>query len=124
MHTHKVAHCDIKPSNVVVDCKMGRVTLIDFDLAVRGIRWMDGFSGTEGWSAPEVGGTTGYDPFRADVWSAGKVLDEICSNCPESTDREFLLRLSDKMLDTDPTARPSIKNVVRDLDRYLDRRAT
>ena len=36
LHEHKVAHCDLKTKNVVVDRDTGHVTLIDFDLAASG----------------------------------------------------------------------------------------
>ena len=114
-----MAHCDLKTANVVVDHDTGRVTLIDFDLAVRGQNWLDGFTGTNGWTAPEVGNVARYDPMRADVWSAGIVLHSMATSCPESADRQFLLNLSKRMMTEDPSMRPSMKNVVQDFDRYF-----
>ena len=66
MHEHGVAHCDLKTSNVVID-EQGYVTIIDFDLAVRDVASLDGFTGTDGWTAPEVGRGPKYDPMLADV---------------------------------------------------------
>ena len=123
LHVHNVAHCDLKTRNVVVDPDTGRVTLIDFDLAVRGQDWLDGFTGTNGWAAPEVGHVARYNAPKADVWSAGKVLHTVASNCPESADRAFLLELSDGMMAVDPNARPSMKTVVHSLDRYVNSHA-
>ena len=123
MHEHKVAHCDLKTANVVVDRDTGRVTLIDFDLAVRGLDWLDGFTGTNGWTAPEVGEVARYNPMKADVWSAGKVLRTTAWKCPEAADRQFLLELSDSMMAKDPNARPSMKTVVESFDRYVESHA-
>ena len=119
LHANKVAHCDLKPSNVVVDPDTGRVTLIDFDLAVRGCDWLAGYSGTATWTAPEVGNVNRYDPFRADIWAAGKVLEAILKDCPDSADCDFLLRLSMAMMATDPNSRPSMEDVVMDFGRYV-----
>ena len=124
IHKHDVAHCDLKPGNVIVDRDTGRMTLIDFDLSVHGLDALDGFTGTDGWTAPEVGEAPSYDPFKADVWSAGKVLREMCSTCPDSAERKFLRDLSKKMSVDDPKARPSMKDVVRDLDGYLEGRVS
>ena len=113
----------MKTANVVVDCSTGRVTLIDFDLAVRGLHWLEGFAGTNGWTAPEVRHIARYNPIHADVWSAGKVLHTIAQKCPESADREFLLELSDGMMAMDPNRRPSMKTVIRSFERFLESRA-
>ena len=123
LHEHKVAHCDLKTANVVVDRNTGRVTLIDFDLAVRGLDWLAGFSGTHGWTAPEVGRVPRYNPMKADVWSAGKVLHTAALKYPESADRAFLLELSDGMMAMDPNKRPSMKTVVESFDRYVESHA-
>ena len=119
LHEHKVAHCDLKTKNVVVDCDTGHVTLIDFDLAVRGLDWLNGFTGTSGWTAPKVGHVARYDPIKADVWSAGKVLHTVTWKCPESVDHQFLLELGDSMMAMNPNSRPSMKKVVKAFDRYV-----
>ena len=120
LHKHKVAHCDLKTANVVVDHDTGHVTLIDFDLAVRGVDSLDGFAGTVEWTAPEVGNVTRYDPMGADVWSAGKVLHSVVSSGPKSADRQFLLDLAKGMMTEDPSTRPSMQNVVQDFDRHYE----
>ena len=123
LHKHKVAHCDLKTANVVVDHDTGHVTLIDFDLAVRGVDSLDDFAGTVGWTAPEVGNVTRYDPIRADVWAAGKVLHSVVSSSPKSADRQFLLDLAKCMMTKDPRKRPRMKNVVQNFDRYYENHA-
>ena len=108
---------------MLVDRVTGRVTLIDFDLAVRDQTWLDGFSGTDGWAAPEVGKVARYNAMQADVWSAGKVLHTTASSCPESADRQFVLELSSAMMAKDPSSRPSMKNVVERFDVYVESHA-
>ena len=120
LHSHKVAHCDIKPSHVVVDLSTGHLTLIDFDVAVRGHDWLENYRGTDDWTAPEIGNVDRYDPLCADVWATGKVLDAICENCGESVDRDFLLGLSKVMMAPEPEARPSMKRVVEMFERYAE----
>jgi serine/threonine protein kinase len=75
MHDHGVAHMDLKPSNIIIPLIYGQLTIIDFSLAVRlnaPQHTFVGFTGTEGYMAPEVGKAT-YNPIRADLWSCGKV---------------------------------------------------
>ena len=120
LHEHGVAHCDLKPANLVVNQVTGSATLIDFDLAVRGLDWLDGFTGTNGWTAPEVGQVPRYNPMQADVWSAGKVLRTLALDHPLSNDREFLLGLGEDMMANDSIARPSMKDVIERFDRYIE----
>ena len=124
LHEHKVAHCDLKPSNVVVDRNTGYLPLIDSDLAVRGLEWLDSFSGTKGWTAPEVGVAARYNAMPADVWAAGQVLRSFTWGFPSSgsPDRQFLLGLGKKMMAVDPDARPSMRDVVGMFERYIQSR--
>ena len=63
LHQHNVAHCDLKPDNVVVDTKSEsqvspRMFIIDFDLAMsveREETMTEGWCGTPPWIAPELG---------------------------------------------------------------------
>jgi serine/threonine protein kinase len=86
LHQHNVAHCDLKPGNVVVDPKYGLVTsprlfIIDFDLAqfVESEETMEeGWCGTPQWTAPELGSRDGplqrYSPILADRWACGRMI--------------------------------------------------
>ena len=100
------------------------MTIIDFDLAVRGMDTLDGFTGTDGWTAPEVGKAQRYNPMLADIWSAGKVISSLCWLYVGSEDREFLLDLSKTMMATHPNKRPSMKSVVDSVDRYAETSAS
>ncbi|KAH9932356.1 kinase-like domain-containing protein, partial [Fomitopsis serialis] len=75
LHTHNVAHRDVKPANLVYTADY-RLQIIDFDIALRVVgedEMREGFCGSAGWTAPEVGKT--YSPIRADRWSCGRVLE-------------------------------------------------
>ncbi|KAI0688991.1 kinase-like domain-containing protein, partial [Cytidiella melzeri] len=76
LHRLSIAHCDIKPANIVVD-RYFCPKIIDFDCAIQ-LKDEDeevvGSCGTEGWTAPEVSDSSLYSPLRADRWSSGHVI--------------------------------------------------
>jgi serine/threonine protein kinase len=100
LHEHKVAHCDLKPGNVVVDTIFESETLpqlfiIDFDLAesVDSEDTMtEGWCGTPPWIAPEVGSRTGpiqrYSPVRADRWACGQMIQHFTKYFPVDESEE------------------------------------
>jgi serine/threonine protein kinase len=76
LHSELIIHCDIKPSNLLVD--MGTVTFIDFGLSVSAHLYEipEGFRGTLEYAAPEVlkeGRTT----VKVDAWGLGVVYAEL-----------------------------------------------
>ena len=79
LHRNGVIHRDIKPSNIML-ADDGTIRLIDFNAA----RAYDGTQdkdtrllGTEGYAAPEQYGFSETD-FRADIYSVGVTLKELC----------------------------------------------
>ncbi|KAG9002880.1 hypothetical protein FRB94_003503 [Tulasnella sp. JGI-2019a] len=79
LHSHDLAHCDIKPENIVVQSNSrpyGELYLIDFGNATtcRPGTYNTGFQGTKGWTAPEVHENGRWEPKAADVWAMGNVL--------------------------------------------------
>ena len=94
-HAAGVVHCDLKPSNVMVDAA-GRARVMDFGIAAR-MQEGSGAGDDAGAGAP-TGGTPGYiSPEAAqglqatpqmDVFSAGIVLAEMLSGKPLITDRD------------------------------------
>ena len=78
-----VVHFDIKPENIVVSERVGKlvVKLADFDTAqvVRPGALCRGVVGTFPFMAAEVVGEHPYDPWAPDIWSMGMVfLEVIC----------------------------------------------
>jgi len=115
MHDHGVAHLDLKPQNVIIPPNYGPLTIIDFSLAVRmknSRHVYTGLAGTEGYMAPEVGKTS-YNPIRADLWSCGKVIEELCALCGPSPTRMQLLEIAGLLLDDDPEKRPTMREVLQ-----------
>ena len=80
LHEHKIAHRDIKPDNLVRDHDFN-LKIIDFDVAIKvedENTEINGYCGTKGWTAPEIGKEDGptpmYSPIKADEWSCGRVI--------------------------------------------------
>lgn len=74
IHKRGIIHCDIKPSNIILDDEDKHVTLIDFGSASFKKKGQNGMVFvSRGYSAPELyhGGKIDY---RADIYSIGAVL--------------------------------------------------
>ena len=103
MHSKRVAHMDLKSSHVIID-KDAKVWIVDYDLSeiIDGAEQVvSGFRGTRGWTAPEVGRRP-YDPFLADVWATGKVIQQLCDECVDHQDYGFLKTISAKLMKRNP----------------------
>jgi serine/threonine protein kinase len=125
MHQHKVAHCDLKPGNVVVDGKsesetLPRLFIIDFDLAqsVESEETMtEGWCGTPPWMAPELGSENGpiqrYSPILADRWACGQMIKHFAKYFPtyEGARKTMLLAFAERLLDINPRARPELNEL-------------
>jgi serine/threonine protein kinase len=78
-HSQKLAHLDIKPSNILID-KYGRAKLADFGISQiiqDGVSQQ--FKGTPAFVAPEILRKAPYDPFKADIWSLGMTLYKLAT---------------------------------------------
>lgn len=122
MHQHGVAHLDLKPPNILLPTDGGRLSIIDFNRSVRvkGTETMfRGIVGTTGYLAPEVEVGQGlYSAIRADLWSCGKTLEELCSLCSPSRDRNVLLEIARELMNEDPKQRPMMSDVLGRLAYY------
>jgi serine/threonine protein kinase len=81
MHlSRRVAHLDIKPSNIMVDFPKGdlQIQLIDFDMSKLGGSLCQFARGTFPYQAPEMLCQSSYLPYPVDVWSAGLVILDVC----------------------------------------------
>ena len=76
LEERKMAHNDIKPSNILID-QYGRLKLADFGLT-QTFETIDDFSedyrGSLSYVAPELLQRKPYNPFKANVWSFGVML--------------------------------------------------
>lgn len=95
-HKKRIAHQDIKPSNILIDCH-GRVKITDFGFSQEfnsRNELTDKYCGTYYFLAPEVLANTPHDPFKADVWSIGVTFFNIVTGTfPWPTnDRKTYLR--------------------------------
>ena len=134
MHDQRVAHLDIKPENVLIDGK-GRLRLCDFG---RAHRWSQGSSrlydglfssiATKEYSSPERFEREDFDVAAADIFSLGVTFHVLLTGsfpwgsskrAPYPRKLSFArkidhncLRLLQWMLQKDPLARPSIKQVL------------
>lgn len=72
LHDQNVIHCDVKPSNVIVQ-QNGTAHLIDLGIATRPGDPVEGFKGTLGYAAPEL--LSGSPPSTAtDLYGLGALL--------------------------------------------------
>ena len=120
LHSKFIAHLDLKPSHVLVN-KDGHVFIIDYDLSVRfkiPTEVMSGYQGTEGYTAPEVGEDP-YNPFLADIWSAGRVIRGLLFGRLRHEAAKFVTSLSERMMDKDPVKRPMLGSALRDVKEYM-----
>jgi serine/threonine protein kinase len=110
IHQHGVAHLDLKPRNVLLDTK-GYLTIIDFSVSewLHGAESMtEGFVGTEGYTAPEVGQRQ-FSPILADVWACGNLVDLMCEEhrafkC-EPWIRGIISQIATELMHADPRQR-------------------
>ena len=135
LHSHKIAHCDVKAENVLVDLKTGRIALTDFGFADFSCSHdsLNRYCGSIGYVAPEILTNHSYGP-SVDVWSAGVLLFVLlCRRLPffdedeevefkRTLKAEFKFRKRDKLskearafLRASLTADPKKRSCIRDL---------
>lgn len=117
IHWWNWVHCDIKPTNLLVDGQRSapRGVLIDFCTAVKEHEPRKGL--TIGWSAPEA--QIGSPAMKAeDVWSLGATFVHVSRNVTIPT-ASRLNQLQVNMLSPDPGTRPTIDEVLNELNEII-----
>lgn len=118
-HEHDLAHCDLKPANVMIDGR-GRARLTDFGLAAAIRDPHDGpdpRAGTPAYMAPEqLAGAKATK--RSDIYALGLVLYELFTGRPAHA-AEDLTQLRELHRSSTPPSSPA--ELVRDLDSSVDR---
>ena len=82
IHSERVAHLDIKPTNVLID-RYGRAKLADFGISrflERG-ETSNQHAGTTAFMAPELFVPGRFDPFKADIWALGITFFFMITGC-------------------------------------------
>jgi len=118
LHSHGVAHLDLKPDNIVVHndalSAILRLSITDFDAAefINGVETMiTELRGTLGWMAPEVEANKGpYSPVLADRWSCGKMVRYFAQYISPLTSKEddAAMEFASRLLLKDPQSRPPL----------------
>lgn len=123
LHKHKIAHLDVKPGNLVFNAAAQSLVLLDFDTAIilgDENEEVDGYRGTEGWTAPELGNPDDkedrkFKPIPADLWACGRVINFFFGGGEVHPFRELTQRL-----DASPDKRPSMMECLEWIRRQGD----
>lgn len=128
LHGKKLLHRDLKPANVLLT--EGRCVLADFGLirSVDQTLALSSVVGTPFYMAPEIFASKPCYSNPADVWSLGVIAYELCTGkrpfdsvvdiiqtqpAPIENRSPALVNLITRMMDRNPTTRPSAKEVLR-----------
>lgn len=128
LHQNRVAHRDIKGDNLLISMDTGIAKLADFDQAK--IMTTHGtlrraatatLAGTPYWMAPEViTDESGYDPFKADIWSAGCTVAEMITGRPPWAPMGNVMHIMNKLATSSgwPDAVPKDLKILGSQDAY------
>jgi eukaryotic-like serine/threonine-protein kinase len=124
-HRQLIVHCDLKPSNLLVE-QTGRVVLLDFGVArlIGGLDDADAMnrsSGyTPGYASPEQRAGAAVST-ASDVYSLGVVLSELLKDASDSVPAELAAVVTQASADDVARRYGSAESLAADLARYLAR---
>ncbi len=116
LHEQGIAHLDIKQQNLMLS-NAGQLSIIDFSVSqmfVEQDTMLQGFWGTPGCVAPEIEKREQFSPFLADAWACGKVLRDMCYECPEWP--SVILLQAQYLMAEDAAMRPTLQSVLTNLE--------
>lgn len=128
LHEKQIAHCDIKPENVLLDKDM-TPKLCDFGLSKDFTKdHNESKCGSADYAAPELFKTGNVDFFKSDIWALGitmyatselqfpfnDIYDVINGNLSIKTEDKRLKELIKKCTAMDPKKRPNVNDLLDD----------
>lgn len=69
-HQSKIAHRDLKPANILLDSNYN-IKICDFGISCIRKDYLTRQDGSLAFTAPEMLGSSPYDPMKSDIWSLG-----------------------------------------------------
>ncbi|CAD8058227.1 unnamed protein product [Paramecium primaurelia] len=91
LHNHQIAHCDIKPENILIAADY-KVKLCDFGFARITQQLSRPPGGTPGYTAPEIYKGNNLDLFKCDIFALGVVIFIIVMGFPPFQSNDPTLR--------------------------------
>lgn len=121
LHSIGIAHCDVKPDNILIDVRSGIITearLCDMGLVRRIGSESDRYIYTSGYDAPEIGNRERIRVYQSlDIWALGSTLFTLCTNRPFYTIRDSTDETDPDKIVEMATARvsPQFSSIIRDM---------
>ena len=112
-HSHKIAHRDIKPGNLLIHDDV--VKLADFGLALEVTSNVEYLVGSLPFMAPEMFGKQPYDPLKSDIWALGVTIYLLSmGSYPFETSNltEFVEKITNVKLDLPNSLHPAIHRLI------------